>query len=77
MFEYDQDIVEELLTSDETFKRLFEKHHELKQKVRDANVGALPLDDYSLENLKKEKLHLKDQMASIIARHRDVQQMRA
>jgi len=73
MFEYDQEIVEELLTNDEAFKRLYDRHHELKQKVRDANVGALPLDDYSLENLKKEKLLVKDQMAGIIAKHRHAQ----
>ncbi|MGH8587438.1 MAG: DUF465 domain-containing protein, partial [Gammaproteobacteria bacterium] len=32
--------------------------------------GSLPLDDVSLENLKKQKLLLKDRMAAIIANRR-------
>lgn len=70
MFEHDQEIVDSLLTEDEEFKRLYEKHGQLKQKVKEANLGTQPLDDYSLENLKKEKLFLKDQMAVKIANYR-------
>ena len=70
MFEYDQDIVESLLNEDDDFKRLFEKHSKLKQQVTDANLGTEPLDDFSLENLKKEKLHLKDLMAAKIENYR-------
>ena len=70
MFEHDQEIVDSLLSEDSDFKRLYEKHGQLKQKVRDANLGAEPMDDFSLENLKKEKLQLKDRMAVIIAHYR-------
>lgn len=70
MFEYEQDIVECLLNEDEDFKRLYEKHSELKQKVKEANIGTRPLDDFSLEDLKKQKLLLKDQMAAKIATYR-------
>ena len=48
MFEYDLDIVETLLNDDQTFKKLYRKHHELKEKVRDAELGVLPLDDLTL-----------------------------
>lgn len=70
MFEYDQEIVDSLLHEDDDFKRLYEKHVKLKQKVREANLGTEPLDDFSLENLKKEKLLIKDRMAAIIASYR-------
>ena len=70
MFEYDQEIVECLLNEDEDFKRLYEKHSELKQKVKEANIGTRPLDDFSLEDLKKRKLMLKDRMAAKIATYR-------
>jgi len=70
MFEYDQDIVDVLLTENDDFKRLFEKHGELKEKVHEANIGTQPLDDFSLEKLKKEKLLLKDRMAAIIQDYR-------
>ena len=71
MFEHDQEIVDSLLSEDDDFKRMYEKHGKLKQQVRDANLGAEPLDDFALENLKKEKLLLKDRMAAIIASYRE------
>jgi len=70
MFEYDNDIVANLLVEDKTFKHLFDKHNELKRKVRDANTGKEALDDVCLENLKKEKLLLKDRMAVMIENYR-------
>jgi hypothetical protein len=70
MFEHDQEIVNSLLNEDDNFKRLFEKHSQLKQRVREANLGMQPMDDFTLEKLKKEKLLIKDRMASIIANYR-------
>ena len=70
MFEYDQDIVEALLDNDERFKQLYKKHHELKEKVRDAELGVLPLDDLTLGTMKKEKLLAKDRMAVMIEEYR-------
>lgn len=70
MFEYDDDIVSNLLAENKDFKRLFDKHDQLKKRVRDANVGMEPVDDFSLENMKKEKLLLKDRMAAIIENYR-------
>ena len=72
MFEYDQQVVDALLTENADFKRLYEKHVELKQRVHDANTGAEPVDDYALENMKKEKLLLKDRMAAMIQDYRRV-----
>jgi uncharacterized protein YdcH (DUF465 family) len=66
MFEYDSEVVEHLLQENADFKRMYEKHGELKQRVRDANLGADAVDDYALENMKKEKLLLKDRMAAMI-----------
>ncbi|MGQ0658387.1 MAG: YdcH family protein [Chromatiales bacterium] len=70
MFEYEQDIVNALLSEDINFRRLYDKHHELKERVNMANSGADPMDDFSLENLKKQKLMLKDQMAAMIDQYR-------
>lgn len=70
MFEHDQEIVEALLSKDINFRRLYEKHSDLKARVREANIGTLPLDDVSLENMKKQKLLLKDKMANIISEYR-------
>ena len=70
MFEYEQEIVNVLLSENENFKRLHSRHGELKEKVKDANSGVAPLDGYALDNLKKEKLYVKDQMAAIINQYR-------
>ena len=70
MFEYDQDIVEVLLNDNEQFQALYKEHHSLKAKVRDAEIGVLPLDALSLGTMKKEKLLAKDKMAAMIEQYR-------
>ena len=70
MFEYDQDIVEILLGDNEQFQVLYKEHNDLKAKVRDAEIGVLPIDDASLGTLKKEKLLAKDKMAAMIEQYR-------
>jgi uncharacterized protein YdcH (DUF465 family) len=70
MFEYDQEIVRYLLTGNENFQELYKKHRELKAKVRDAEIGVLPVDDLTLGEMKKEKLLAKDKMAAIIESYR-------
>ncbi|MGA9421318.1 MAG: YdcH family protein, partial [Rhodanobacteraceae bacterium] len=37
-------------------------HKELDGKVRDAELGVLPMDDITLHKMKKEKLHAKDKL---------------
>ena len=70
MFEYDQDIVEVLLNDNAQFQALYEEHNSLKKKVRDAELGVLPLDALSLGTMKKEKLLAKDRMAAMIEQYR-------
>ena len=72
MFEYDQQIVDKLLEENDEFRSLYEKHQELNQQVDDADVGVLPLDDLTLHRLKKEKLQLRDRLATLIEMHRQV-----
>ena len=74
MFEYDQDIVEHLLNDNQNFQELYKQHTELKTKVRDAEIGVHPVDDYTLGTLKKEKLLAKDRMAAIIENYRRARQ---
>ncbi|MBT8446505.1 MAG: DUF465 domain-containing protein [Gammaproteobacteria bacterium] len=66
MFEDEKEAVEALRVRNDTFRRLYEKYATLKSRVRDANLGAVAMDDATLENLKKEKLLLKDRMAAMI-----------
>ena len=66
MFEYDQAIVQTLLTESNEFQYLHKRHDDLKDKVRKAELGDLPLDDKTLVSMKKEKLLAKDKMAAMI-----------
>jgi uncharacterized protein YdcH (DUF465 family) len=70
MFEYDESVVRALLNDSDEFKYLYNKHHDLKDKVRKAETGVLPLDDVALGAMKKEKLLAKDKMASMIDDYR-------
>ncbi len=70
MFEHDQEIVNSLLSENNDFKRLYEKHNVLKNTVKDVNDKNLKVDQLSLEGLKKEKLILKDRMATIIENYK-------
>ncbi len=70
MFEHEEEIVKNLLEENSDFKRIYDKVCEIRHRVDEANHGEIPMDDYSLENLKKEKLQLKDQMAGMIEEYR-------
>ncbi len=70
MFEHDQRIVQQLLADNTDFKTLFDKHQKLDEKVDKAGNGELPLDDMTLEKMKKEKLLVKDKMALMIEKYR-------
>lgn len=63
MFEqHEIEDVESLMSSNTEFRQLYHKHKELDSKVRDAELGVLPMDDVTLHNLKKEKLWAKDKL---------------
>ena len=51
------------------FRSLYQRHRELDSKVRDAELGVLPMDDVTLLNMKKEKLHTKDRLTSMWQAH--------
>jgi uncharacterized protein YdcH (DUF465 family) len=51
---------------------MYDQHRELKSKVHDASIGVTPLDGFSVERMKKEKLLLKDQMADFLRSHQNM-----
>ena len=62
----------QLLQSDEEYRQLATQHHDLDEKLHDLNGRNYLSEPEQLEEvvLKKRKLHLKDQMESIVRRHR-------
>lgn len=70
MFESEKEIVDDLLKINRDFRRMYNKHDQLNREVDHANRDIRAMDDIALENLKKEKLRLKDRMAALIEHHR-------
>ena len=67
--EYREEI-SELKQQNAHFAKIFEKHNELDQKAKDADEGRLQLSDIELEQLKKEKLLLKDEALRMILEYK-------
>jgi len=65
MFEHDEKEMENLMRSNSEFRILYQRHRELDSKVRDAELGVLPMDDVTLLNMKKEKLQTKDKLTQL------------
>ena len=72
MFEQDEKEIEALMQNNTEFRTLYQRHKELDSKVRDAELGVLPIDDVTLHNMKKEKLRTKDILTSIWEHSRPV-----
>lgn len=65
---------EQLLTCDEQFRQLAEKHSNCSQRLETLTNKKYPSEEDKLEEirLKKLKLHLKDEMEVIESRYRQV-----
>ena len=66
MFEHRQQQMETLLKENEEFRRIYNHHQELDKRVSAAELGTAPMEDLALNQLKKEKLYAKDQLAQMM-----------
>lgn len=66
MFPEYRDLITKLKHHDQHFTRLFDKHNELDQKIKNMESHISPGTHEEIETLKKEKLHLKDQLYAIL-----------
>jgi uncharacterized protein YdcH (DUF465 family) len=66
-----EELKRELLQSDNEYRQLATLHHDLDERVHDLAARHFLSEPEQLEEvrLKKHKLHLKDQMESILRRH--------
>lgn len=65
-FPESKETIHKLKTNNSHFARLFEQYHEVDHDVQRIESGAENTSDTYLENKKKERLHLKDQLYAII-----------
>ena len=66
MFPEYRDLISRLKNSDRRFERLFEKHNELDHKIANIEAGNEIDTSVTIEQLKKEKLKLKDEIYTIL-----------
>jgi uncharacterized protein YdcH (DUF465 family) len=66
MFPEYRDLITQLKTSDAHFVRLFDKHNELDQKIKNMESHIEAGTPEEIEVIKKEKLHLKDELYAIL-----------
>ena len=63
MFERQKNKMDELIKENEDFRRIYNRHQELDKQVTAAELGTAPMEDLALNQLKKEKLWIKDKIA--------------
>lgn len=70
MHEDNPEIVQALVNENPEFKSLFQRHRELDKQIDKADGGQLAISDESLEQMKRERLQIKDRMYVMINEYR-------
>jgi uncharacterized protein len=66
MFPEFRDLITQLKSTDHHFIRLFDKHNELDQQIKNMEAHITSGTHEEIESLKKEKLQLKDELYAIL-----------
>lgn len=66
MFPEYRDLITQLKTTDHHFTNLFDKHNELDQQIKNMETRVVGSTHEEIEAAKKAKLHLKDQLYTIL-----------
>ena len=69
----DQGLKQELLETDDEFRRLFEEHQNYKRRLAEIHQKSFlsPEDEHEAKQIKLHKLGLKDRMEIILRSHRE------
>lgn len=66
MFHEYRDLITRLKSEDQHFRKLFDRHNELDQRVKNMEARIELASHDEIEALKKEKLRLKDELHDIL-----------
>ncbi len=61
-----KDKIHDLKSSNAHFLKLFDEYHEINRAVHRAETDIEPTDDLHLEDMRKKRLHLKDEIFSML-----------
>ena len=62
------DRIHELKTNDAHFEKLFDAYHEINRAVHRAETDVEPTDDTNMENMRKQRMQLKDELYAILSK---------
>ncbi|MDQ0453720.1 YdcH family protein [Rhizobium paknamense] len=62
-------LMRHLKETDGHFVRLFDAYHEVNRQVHRAETNIEPLDDFHMEDLRKKRMRLKDEIYGMLVRH--------
>jgi uncharacterized protein YdcH (DUF465 family) len=68
MFPEYRDLISQLKQHDRHFQHLFDQHNTLDQTIQNMEKHIVPGTPEEIENLKKQKLHLKDQLFQVLVK---------
>ena len=66
MFPEYRDLISKLKTEDARFERLFDKHNDLAQQIKNMEARIVSASNEEIDTLKKEKLAMKDELYQIL-----------
>jgi len=61
------DRIHEMKVDDAHFRKLFDEYHEVNRAVHRAETNVEPLDSLAEQDLRKRRMHLKDELAQMLA----------
>ncbi len=69
MFHEHRDVITQLKQTDNHFNAVFEKHNNLDEEIQ--NMEKEHADQFQIEEKKKQKLKLKDEIYNMILKHKN------
>lgn len=57
----------ELKTSNAHFSKLFDEYHDVNRAIHRAETNIEPTDDFHMEDMRKQRLRLKDEIYGMLA----------
>ena len=65
------DVMQALRNSDSHFSEMFDEYHALTNEVEHLEEEDVPVDDFTIENMKKKRVKPKDSMYKMLVAHRN------
>lgn len=65
------DAIATLKASSEQFGSMYDEYHQITREVERLEEEDLPVDDFTIEDMKKQRVRLKDRMYRMLVAHKN------